>query len=354
MKSETDRIQSNNKKQIGKRLFRLAASVILCIIAASVLIWVWSANDPAGFNGALRVKNGKIVNRYGQPFVLQGVSTISLEKKGQYLDKKGFSELKSKWNVNCVRLDVKTYDYDGYCTRDDEFRAKMDSKIWWGVRCATECGMYVIIDWHVLNDRDPNRFIDYAVPFFSEMAAKYKNQNNVIFEICNEPNGDTSWADVKEYAEAVSGAIRSENNKSLIIVGTPEWCRRILEPVDDPVVDLNTAYSYHFYAASHGEENRKDLEDALNAGLPVVVSEFGITKYNGDERLAKDEGEKWLDLLDRYDVGRICYCLSNGKELTNLFRENCPKTNDWEDEDLTEYGMWIREQYNRRQWNPVL
>jgi endoglucanase len=288
------------------------------------------------------------------PFVLQGISTSYLQSNGQYLDKKGFSELKNKWNVNCIRLSVKTFDKDGYCRLDAESRAELNSKVRWGVQCATECGMYVIIDWHILEDRNPNKYRKYALRFFSKMAAKYKNQDNVIFEICNEPNGDTPWADVKEYAESVAGEIRSQDNQSLIIVGTPEWCRRISDPIDDPVVDLNTAYSYHFYAASHGEENRKDLEYALKAGLPVVVSEFGISRHDGDGKLAKDEGEKWLDLLDQYDVGRICWKLSNGKASCNLIREKCPKTSSWEDDDLSEYGKWIRDQYNRRRWNPLL
>ncbi len=347
-------VMGKYKRKDRKSKLFVIISVILIIISASAAIRMWSVHYPAGFNGALRVKNGKIVNRFGRPFVLQGVSTNSLQTNGQYIDKKGFRELKNKWNVNCVRLSLKTYGDDGYCRVDDKTRAELNSKIRWGVQCATECGLYVIIDWHILEDRNPNRYRSYALEFFSKMAQKYKNQSNVIFEICNEPNNGTTWTDVKEYAESVAGEIRSKDNRSLIITGTPDWCQQITDPLYDPVIDLNTAYSYHFYAASHKEEYRDKLRTALEAGLPVVVSEFGISEHTGDGKLDPEEGEKWLSLLDQYDVGRICWSLSKGKESSKIFKENCPKTNGWEDEDLTEYGMWIREQYNKRRWNPVL
>ena len=330
------------------RVLRLTVCVILLITAASAAVLFWSVYSPAGFNGALKVQNGRVVNRFVQPYVLQGVSTTSLQKTSQYLDKYGFRELKKDWDVNCIRLVVKTFGYDGYCVNDEKFRAEIDSRIDWGVRCATECGLYVIIDWHVLNDRNPNRFRSDAVDFFARMAEKYKDHDNVIFELCNEPNGDnTTWAEVREYADIVTDVIREKGNDALVIVGTPEWCRRITDPVEEPVFDLNTAYSLHFYAASHGEELRKTTEDALKAGLPVIVSEFGISEYDGNGRLAKDEGEKWLELLDRYDVGRICYCLKSGTDLIDMFKDNCKKTNSWESGDLSEYGAWIREQYTK-------
>ena len=47
--------------------------------------------------------------------------------------------------------------------------------------------MYVIIDWHVLSDQNPNKHKNDAITFFREMAEKYKNQSNVLYEICNEP-----------------------------------------------------------------------------------------------------------------------------------------------------------------------
>ena len=56
---------------------------------------------------------------------------------------------------------------------------------------------------HILSDNNPNTNKESAKEFFAEMAEKYADYNNVLYEICNEPNGGTSWSDIKSYAEAV-------------------------------------------------------------------------------------------------------------------------------------------------------
>ena len=55
------------------------------------------------------------------------------------------------------------------------------------------------------------------------MAEKYKNQSNILYEICNEPNGGTSWTQVKSYAEAVIKEIRAIDANAIILIGTPTW-----------------------------------------------------------------------------------------------------------------------------------
>ena len=52
--------------------------------------------------------------------------------------------------------------------------------------------MYVLVDWHILEDNDPNINVDEAIGFFDRIAAEYADVPNLIFEICNEPNGDNT------------------------------------------------------------------------------------------------------------------------------------------------------------------
>ena len=75
----------------------------------------------------------------------------------------------------------------------EEIRRELRKLINNGVKYATELGMYVIIDWHILSDGNPAKNKKQAISFFKYMAKKYKNQNNIFYEICNEPNGGTSW-----------------------------------------------------------------------------------------------------------------------------------------------------------------
>ena len=67
------------------------------------------------------------------------------------------------------------------------------------------------------------------------MSSLYKDYDNVIYEICNEPNGGTTWADVKSYAEEVIPIIRKNTKDALIIVGTPTWSQDVDIAAEDPV-----------------------------------------------------------------------------------------------------------------------
>ena len=80
--------------------------------------------------------------------------------------------------------------------------------------------MYALIDWHILSDGDPNRYLDEAKLFFAEMAGKFRDCDHVLYEICNEPNG-VDWAAVKSYAEQVIPVIREKDPKAVVIVAFP-------------------------------------------------------------------------------------------------------------------------------------
>ncbi len=59
------------------------------------------------------------------------------------------------------------------------------------------------------------------------MAKKYKNQKNIFYEICNEPNGNVSWKTIKSYATTVIKTIRTYDKKNIILVGTPVWSQEV-------------------------------------------------------------------------------------------------------------------------------
>ena len=81
--------------------------------------------------------------------------------------------------------------------------------------------MYVIIDWHILSDSNPLQNKEEAKKFFGEMAERYQGYDNVIYEICNEPNSGASWNDIKNYANEVIPVIREKDQDAIILVGTP-------------------------------------------------------------------------------------------------------------------------------------
>ena len=74
-----------------------------------------------------------------------------------------------------------------------KYQAQAKQKVKTGVENAKSAGMYAIIDWHVLNDKNPNNHKNDAIKFFTEMAKTYRTTITLFTRICNEPNGGVTW-----------------------------------------------------------------------------------------------------------------------------------------------------------------
>lgn len=147
---------------------------------------------------------------------------------------------------------------------------------------AVRKDMYVLADWHILNDSDPNENADEAAAFFERISSEYKDCPNLIFEICNEPNGSTDWGDVLSYCDRVIPVIRANLPDAVILVGTSEYDRNLGDCLMRPLPYDNVMYVLHFYTATHHEGLFAELNAAVDAGLPVFISECGISEASGD------------------------------------------------------------------------
>lgn len=238
-----------------------------------------SENTPFEKHGKLSVNGAELVDKNGEKYRLYGMSTHGLAWFPQYVNREAFATLLNDWNTNCVRLSMYTYENGGYCTDGDKEQLKELIKS--GVSYADELGMYVIIDWHVLNDKDPNIYIEEAKSFFEEMTELYKDHDNIIYEICNEPNNTAEWSDIKSYADEVIPIIKSNDNDAVIIVGTPTWSQEIDKALETPLDYDNVMYALHFYADTHTQWLRDRAEKCIEGGLPVFISEFNICDASG-------------------------------------------------------------------------
>ena len=290
--------------------------------------------------GALSVNGTQLVDQNGNPVQLRGISTHGLSWFPNFVDQNAFRQFREEWNVNVMRLAMYTHENGGYCT--DGNKENLKNIIYRGVQYATDNDMYVIIDWHVLQEQNPNVYKEEAKKFFSEMSEKYKDYNNVIYEICNEPNGGVGWSEVKSYAEEIIPVIRANDEKAIILVGTPNWSQRVDEAANDPITGYdNIMYTLHFYAATHKDDLRNTMVNAINAGLPVFVSEYGICDASGNGGLDKDSAQKWVDTMNSYGVSYICWALANKNESAALIKSSCSKTSGFDDNDLSESGKWL-------------
>lgn len=301
------------------------------------------ASTPYGQHGALHVENGKLTDADGNTVQLYGMSTHGIAWFPQYINYDSFRTLRDDWNTNCIRLAMYTAEYGGYCAGGDKEQLKQLVKD--GVSYATELGMYVIVDWHILSDCDPNQNKDEAIAFFREMAEVFADNDNVLYEICNEPNGGTSWDSIKSYAEEVIPVIRAQKPDAVILVGTPTWSQEIDKAAASPLDDSNVMYTLHFYAGTHKDDLRNRLETCVQNGLPVFVSEFGMCDASGNGANDFVSTTKWLELLNKYQISFCCWNLANKDESSSVFKASSTALSDWTDDDFNESGRWIRDYF---------
>lgn len=301
---------------------------------------VSAAGTPVAIHGKLSVKGSGLVDKNGNEFQIQGVSTHGIAWFPEYVNKAAFQTIRDEWGANCIRLAMYSAEYGGYCTGGSQ--ADLKQLVNDGVSYATELGMYVIIDWHIMNqDGDPNTHKTEALAFFKEMSAKYADYDNVIYEICNEPNGGTQWSSVKSYAMEVIPVIKANNPDAIIIVGTPNWSQDVDAAAKDPITGYsNIMYTIHFYADTHRDGLRQKMQTAIDKGLALFCTEFGICDASGSGANNITEGNKWISAMDSNNISYCIWNLSNKAETSSLIQSGCNKTSGWTTNELTEAGKW--------------
>ena len=291
-------------------------------------------------HGKLSVEGTQLVDAHGQPFQLHGVSTHGLAWYPQYVNEDAFRTLRDDWGANVVRFAMYTAENGGYCTGGD--REKLVSTIQTGVDACTNLDMYAIIDWHILSDNDPNMHIDDAKDFWNKVSRAYSSRDNVIYEICNEPN-NTSWESVKTYADTIIPIIRSNDADAVIICGTPTWSQDVDLVAKNPLEHMeNVMFAVHFYAATHTNYNRQKVMTALQAGTPVFISEFSFCDASGNGDIDQASTEAWKKLIDEKNLSYCGWSLSNKAETSALIKASCAKTSAWTDDELSESGKILK------------
>lgn len=304
-----------------------------------------TTGTPFANHGALSVKGTDIVDKNGELFQLRGVSTHGLSWFPEYVNKEAFSDFAAR-GANAIRLAMYTDDYAGYCSGGDQNQLK--NLIDTGVSACEELGLYVIIDWHILNDNDPNIHIEDAKKFFEEMSKKYSSCDNVIYEICNEPNGGTNWESVKSYAETIIPIIRANDKKGLIIVGTPTWSQDVDIASQNPITGYdNILYAVHFYASTHKQAIRDKVETARKNGIAVIISECSICEASGNGSIDYGEAKMWSDLITKDNLSFFAWNLSNKDEQSSLLKSSVTKKSGFSDDDFSETGKWFVELFGK-------
>ncbi|MBO4367144.1 MAG: cellulase family glycosylhydrolase [Clostridia bacterium] len=288
-------------------------------------------------SGRLHVENGLLANGSGNIVQLRGVSTHGLTWYPGFVDEGLFRQISEEWDSNLVRLAM----YSAlYCGGEREENLALMRK---GIEAAIAADMYVLVDWHILEDADPNINAEGASEFFDLIASEYADCPNLLFEICNEPNGPASWGDVLEYCDKIIPVITSHIPDAVIAVGTPEFDRNLGGALLRPLDYENAMYVLHFYASSHHDALMGELSAAVDAGLPVFISECGISEADGDGRIDFESAAKWFAYLNDHKISYAVWSLSDKDESSAFFRPGFDPRSGICDDDMTVSGLWVRD-----------
>ena len=292
----------------------------------------------------LTVNGTRLLGDGGAPVVLRGISTHGLQWFGQFANPTAIKSIRDDWQMSLIRAAMMTGpNQNGFIA--NRGLADTVTKL---VDSAIELGMYAMIDWHILADNNPNTYKAEAIAFFTDMAKRYGNSPNVIFEICNEPNGDVTWQrDIKPYAQDLIGAIRRYAPKNIIIVGTSTWSQDVDIAADSPLTGTNIMYALHFYAGTHKQDFRNRADKALAKGLPIFVTEWGISDASGGGGVFADEATLWLDFLAKRQISWVNWNLSDKNESSSALRPGAKPTGPWTQQDLSESGRFVKAAVNR-------
>ena len=287
-------------------------------------------------NGSLIVEGAQLLDEKGNPVMLRGISSHGIAWYPEYANYRSLKTLKD-YGANVFRIAMYVEQSDGYL-EEPELNRKL---LYSAIENSLAADLYTIVDWHVLRDENPNRHAEKAISVFEEIAKRYGDEPGIIYEICNEPNGDTTYDDIINYAEQVIPVIRKYAPNALILVGTPRFCTSLSEAVENPIQYPNIMYTYHFYAGvSDCKYAIEEISNGLENGLPVFISEWGLDDYRETK-----EGQGWkdtvqfLDFLEEKNISWINWSLCNKDEGYSMISSNVDKLYGWKADEITDSGL---------------
>ncbi|MEK8105035.1 cellulase family glycosylhydrolase [Micromonospora sp. M12] len=232
--------------------------------------------------------------------------------------------MRDNWNLQVIRAAMGVEPAGAYLSDPNKARAQVETII----NNAVSAGVYVIVDWHA-HEAQNNQ--SQAVAFFGDLARRYGNLPNVIWEPYNEPL-QVSWTNViKPYHQAVVSAIRAADPDNIVVLGTPTWSQDVDAAAASPVAGTNLMYTLHFYSCTHGASLRAKGDAAIRAGLALFVTEWGASNADGglDGRSCLPEAQSWIDWMKANGISWTAWKLDVGTDTTNLLSPGAPVTGGW-------------------------
>ncbi|PIQ11036.1 MAG: glycoside hydrolase [Ignavibacteriales bacterium CG18_big_fil_WC_8_21_14_2_50_31_20] len=286
-------------------------------------------------HGQLSISGTNLVDSSGEIIVLRGMSLFWSQWGDDYYNEETIKWLRDDWKCTVIRVAMGV-EGGGYLENSSVEFQKASSVI----DACIKFGIYVIIDWH---DHHAESHTNEAISFFHNISLKYGNQPNIIYELYNEPLA-VSWKEIiKPYAESVINTIRKNGSKNVIIIGTPNWSQDVEDVINNRINDNNLAYVFHFYSSTHTADLRNKAFSSINAGIPLFVSEWGLSEASGNGNINLAESKIWMNFLEQYNLSWCNWSVMNKDESSAALLPTTTNLSGWNESQLSQSGKMIRE-----------
>jgi hypothetical protein len=259
------------------------------------------------------VHGNHLVDGNGHTVVMRGINRPGFEAKPNWVMTPSDVRAMARWGVNVVRLPLSpNFWLKKGCAYDRRYRGRVDTV----VRLLSQAHIYAMLDLHTVtpcgeNNSYPMPTRSLALPFWREVASRYKNDPLVGFDLWNEPHdvGTPKWlhGGTMKYGttfraagmQTMYDAIRKTGARNIVFVSGLYWSA---SPASKTVRGRNIVYAEHAYTCPHdpppncGYHGRNPYDpsgylkrwDALAKHHAVMVTEFGWPDRNDSGRYVRN------------------------------------------------------------------
>lgn len=152
---------------------------------------------------------------------------------------------------------------------------------------------------------------------------------------------------IKEYSQKVLPKIEQNDPGAIVIIGTPQWDKALVFPMEDPVGEYNLGLMYSFHHYTCDQKQFLGLLSSAAAYIPLFVTEWGLSTDDGGEngQVCEDGGDNLLRICNGKNLGnqRISWC--NWSWSADYRSSSALKgANNYDEWNLTQSGQYIRRQ----------